>query len=441
MSSTDCYYDSNQCLVCPEITPSPGSPGYVEQQPIIGWNAGANSIDQLDGSMHIVFGMPVNQRGVVVGFKSGRAHPTIVSQIEHGFYFQRSGAFDFVRIIENGLTMGTPMTYVATDTFEIRRVEGVVYYFHNDRTIPVYTSSVPSAGPKVVNACLYASGDSAPGGAGAPTPTPTPAPTPSPANFYGLYNDVVLGDNGTLGTSSVLTFELTRAVIGGTIPAYWEVSPASGQVVACALYDNQVGDINAQLSSNKLGLALISNSTGDPNTGTVITSDSTAPVPFIVNISIGTAATYFLAVTNIGSETFYNVGLGVEMGPTGEFFGFMQRGQTIAINSLDTTGNSTFNHDPYYVVDVPTGATLLQVTLLDNTAHEFASFTGWLIVGFGSRMSSNTPNTTPGYHDAEASPFQVTLTNPTPGRYYVALDVYKPSGTISGMSLTAVVTY
>jgi len=47
--------------------------------------------------------------------------------------------------------------YDFSDAFELRRVNGLVTYLKNDAA--VYTSTVPSLGSKVVNSCLYASGD------------------------------------------------------------------------------------------------------------------------------------------------------------------------------------------------------------------------------------------------------------------------------------------
>lgn len=153
----DPYYDENGCLVTPEQPAVTYVPARIERRPIIGWNAGANSITQLNGDMHTVFSMPLGTAGVVVGFRGGRTRQTVPDLIEHGLYFQSAGGYDMVQIVERGAPKTELVERGADDTFEIRRTYGRVTYWQ-DATL-LYTSVAKSTGVKVVNACLYASGD------------------------------------------------------------------------------------------------------------------------------------------------------------------------------------------------------------------------------------------------------------------------------------------
>lgn len=159
--SRGCYYDTSGCLVCPELPAVVGHPSYYEQQAIIGWNAGANSVDQVDGDLHTVFTMPAGTVGAVVGLKSVRTKQTLPGAVEHGWYFQSVGGVDMAQVIELGAVKTPIMERLDTDVFEIRRTNDIVQFFMNN--VEQWRSKTPSYGPKIVNACLYASGDAVPG--------------------------------------------------------------------------------------------------------------------------------------------------------------------------------------------------------------------------------------------------------------------------------------
>ena len=161
---SDCYYDADRCLVCPEQTAQESVPSRVERRAVLGWNAGANSIAMVDGDLRVVTDMPLGVIGAIVGLKGGRKQPTLPSLIEHGWYFQKVGSADLVQPIERGVPVGSPIAgRTATTLFEVRRVNDRVNYLMDGVT--VHASALPSAGAKVVNCCLYASGDGAPSGA------------------------------------------------------------------------------------------------------------------------------------------------------------------------------------------------------------------------------------------------------------------------------------
>lgn len=162
MSGIDCYVDAQGCVVCPELSAVERVPAQVEQRSVVGWNAGGNSIATVDGNLHAVFSMP-SVTGVVIGLKGSRARQTVPDGVEHGIYFQRAGGIDVFRLIERGAPVTSTTTRSVDDTFEIRRIKGVITYLRNGTVI--HTSELVSKGAKVLNACLYASGDELFGGA------------------------------------------------------------------------------------------------------------------------------------------------------------------------------------------------------------------------------------------------------------------------------------
>lgn len=143
-----------RCTECPAIEAIPPT---VTEHPVIGWNAGANSIDLLDGDVHTVFDIPTPCAGIVLGFKQSRAFQTRPELIQHGFWFTPIGGRLFGYVTEMGARKTPAVARNHTDTFEIRRRGGVVSYFVND--VLLYTSLARSTGPVLVNACLYATGD------------------------------------------------------------------------------------------------------------------------------------------------------------------------------------------------------------------------------------------------------------------------------------------
>lgn len=141
-------------------------PSYIENTPVMGWNAGANSIDEIDGDLHVVTDMP-SVVGVIVGLKSGRNGQALPALVEHGFYLWKLGQLDVVQVIERGVVKNTPVPRSLNAQFEIRRTNGRVRYLVSNSIEPMdMLSDTVSFGPKIVNACLYATGDAAPSGVG-----------------------------------------------------------------------------------------------------------------------------------------------------------------------------------------------------------------------------------------------------------------------------------
>lgn len=154
------YYDEDGCLVTPECPAIEHVPAHVDQSPIVGWTAGANSNARIDGDASLRFMMPPNVVGVIIGFKHSAIQPTRPALVEHGFYFQRAAGADYLQVIEQGVTKTTLRPRHASDLFEVRRVGGAVSYWQNG--IRIYQSARPSVGKILVNTCLYSSGDAVP---------------------------------------------------------------------------------------------------------------------------------------------------------------------------------------------------------------------------------------------------------------------------------------
>ena len=158
---TDCTFDSSGCLVCPYVPPTAGSAPSSSIGPNLGWNAGANWHESLDGDVHVVFTMPAVV-GVVCGLRSDRDGVTEPGRITYGLQFQQVSGVPFFGVVELGSVVRSFDSYTSGDTFEIRRVGGIVMYFHTPAgATPVlaYTSRRRSAGPLLVTGCLYSAGD------------------------------------------------------------------------------------------------------------------------------------------------------------------------------------------------------------------------------------------------------------------------------------------
>lgn len=145
------------CVSCPDIPASPAAPAQSQAANATGWNAGANSIAQIDGNLHTVFSFNSPPAGVVTGFKNSRSKQTDPNQVLYGFYVYAIGQQAYVKVLEKSVTRFGPVPYTLGTNLEIRRTSGFVDYLIDG--VHVYHSSTPSAGPLMLNACLYASGD------------------------------------------------------------------------------------------------------------------------------------------------------------------------------------------------------------------------------------------------------------------------------------------
>lgn len=153
-SPPPCTHHGN-CTTCSAYD---GWPAERIDHPSFGWDAGANSVKELDGDVQLLIPIPMQALGIVVGLKSHRQYVTTPNLIDYGWKFittefGQSYAFP----VERGATVGNTLPRTVTDVFEITRVNHVVRYYKNG--VLVRTSPRLSTGKVLVNACLYASGD------------------------------------------------------------------------------------------------------------------------------------------------------------------------------------------------------------------------------------------------------------------------------------------
>lgn len=123
-----------------------------------GWNAGANSVDRLDGDLRTVFQVDIAAAGAV-GFAASRADVGRFDSLSHAFYFDSDSAAGTRRVacMEFGRWMDAPTAYERDAEFELRRVAGQVAFSINGRR--VYVSPNLSTGPVLVGAALYRAQD------------------------------------------------------------------------------------------------------------------------------------------------------------------------------------------------------------------------------------------------------------------------------------------
>jgi hypothetical protein len=147
------------CIDCPAIPATPSQSAQVTVSNVLGWNAGANLVAQHDGAVRVIFSATPPTLGLILGFKSARNFVTSPSRVAFGFYLTSVSGLPFFSVIESGVKKTSNARWFdSDDVFRIQRTGGVVSYFFND--LRVYASETRSNGPLIVNACLYAAGDS-----------------------------------------------------------------------------------------------------------------------------------------------------------------------------------------------------------------------------------------------------------------------------------------
>ena len=148
------------CVTYPAIPYQPAVPAVparYETRPVIGWDAGANSVVTHAGDCEVVWTMGL-VAGVYLGLTDDREAIASRARIAHGlFFFQRAGA-PFFRIVEGGAARSGDIAYAPGDAFAVRRARGVVSYRHNGDALR--TVEAAFTGTASVGCALYASGDS-----------------------------------------------------------------------------------------------------------------------------------------------------------------------------------------------------------------------------------------------------------------------------------------
>lgn len=150
------------CVTYPAIPGVPAVPSSIRVTPVREWNAGANSVDELDGDVSLRF-ETAHAIGVVLGLTQNRDIEAVgsIERITHGIYFHATASGQFVyRVMESGKLVTPAAQHVASDEFEVRRVGTAVLYFRNGEQF--YQSRTSSSGTVSAASALYASGDTAP---------------------------------------------------------------------------------------------------------------------------------------------------------------------------------------------------------------------------------------------------------------------------------------
>ncbi|HGM6931341.1 TPA: hypothetical protein ACKQDF_000806 [Stenotrophomonas maltophilia] len=136
----------------------PSTPPRMEYLSGFDWDAGANSMVDLDGdvAMSLTMGRAV---GVVVGLcplgSPGLIDP---ARVQHGLYFHQSaGGRLQACVIEAGRRVSPIRFYGPADVWSLRRIGGTVSYVHDGDHF--YTSMRSSSGQVMVGCAMYATGD------------------------------------------------------------------------------------------------------------------------------------------------------------------------------------------------------------------------------------------------------------------------------------------
>jgi hypothetical protein len=160
------YYVWFPNIITESVTTTTVIPGYytydiqpdryeVSYSPNLGWNASALSIPSIMGNGVATFSIAVAVAGAVVGLNEiSDSGGSDYFEITYGLYF----AHGRLKVVESGIIKTNALTYDADDVFTISRTDTTVYYAKND--VVFYQSLLPSTAELVLDASLYAGGDS-----------------------------------------------------------------------------------------------------------------------------------------------------------------------------------------------------------------------------------------------------------------------------------------
>lgn len=145
------------CVTYFAVEPVPYQPARVDLDPLLGWNAGARSIDRRAAPCYVEFDMPAVV-GVVVGL-APEFLSVMPEDVPCGFFFERSaGGLPFYSVVEFGVQKTVPAQHAEDALFRIeRRAGGAVHYLVGGSE--VYESESTLSGALVVVALMYAAGD------------------------------------------------------------------------------------------------------------------------------------------------------------------------------------------------------------------------------------------------------------------------------------------
>lgn len=133
-------------------------PAKVEYKKGYGWDAGANSIAELDGNLYTEFPGPVAAGAYVGFFEGGSRQSADYNALVAAFRFTTTptGPKWTIKDGERSVSI-SDVSYTTSDKFRIERSNGIMIFLLNG--VEVYRSKRASIGPLRVGTTLYASGD------------------------------------------------------------------------------------------------------------------------------------------------------------------------------------------------------------------------------------------------------------------------------------------
>lgn len=146
------------CTTYPAIDEIPAVPAWVETIAVNEWDAGANSIKELDGDVHTVFSFDTPVVGVAVGFVNHRENVHDYSRLMFGVLMSQSasGTPQF-RVMEYGRFRTGFIEYALGEPIELRRVQNEFSAWYNGERL--LRGSQAYDGPLIVGSSLYSTGD------------------------------------------------------------------------------------------------------------------------------------------------------------------------------------------------------------------------------------------------------------------------------------------
>ena len=125
----------------------------------LGWNAGANSVERLDGDVRTTFTVGITAAGSVGFAPDAERDAGNYQNLTHAFYFDNSPVTGKPRatIAESGRIVGAAYECAEGTEFTIERIEGVVHYRIDGELVGI--SNAISGGVLMVGTSLYRGGD------------------------------------------------------------------------------------------------------------------------------------------------------------------------------------------------------------------------------------------------------------------------------------------
>lgn len=152
---------TQDCVVCQDQPFIPYVPAHATITPLIGWNAGANSVEakRYSGGVIGTWNAPVGTAGTVVGLAAvPRLDVTDVQSITHGIYAFTVGGATLAQAVMAGVPKGSARQITSgDDILSVRRYGGIVTMMLNDYEL--FSVADSFNGFTMLACTMFASGD------------------------------------------------------------------------------------------------------------------------------------------------------------------------------------------------------------------------------------------------------------------------------------------